>query len=197
MKRQKEHIELIHPEGPQPVGSGSLQEAVSPDLKYDSALDAALIEDTFWEKAWDFLAGRNRAGQIFHKIAVAGIGLATGMNIDPITALLSQPIIQTGATMEFDFNWINLVLIAAGALLGLLTNKGILKGVLAGAADNFEQIIEKAREGREASSPRGRAYSNEELMAIFQEVEDLAMFGYQNIIRRWLAGLFGIRKRKQ
>lgn len=163
--------------------------------KYDSVAEAAIPPKSIWEKAIDFLLGRTKAGQYFHTVAGAIIGIATGVNIDPILEVAHQPLIQYGVPMDFD--WINILFLAVGSGIGMLTKRGVIKGVLADFSAHFEQIIDKAREGRQAASPKGKQYTNAELEAIFQEVEDTALFGYKKLVRGWLAKQFGIRKRNQ
>lgn len=162
---------------------------------------APLLKDSFWEKARDFVMGRTKAGQIFHTIAGAGIGIATGVNADPILSIAHEPVISTtsqiigGSTM--DMNWIELGLMALSAVITFVTARGVVKGFLNELLLEIEDIVSTVKQAREADSEAGKEYSPAEREQIEKEINDAVMLLYKRFVRSWIARLFGLNAKKR
>lgn len=139
------------------------------------------------------LSLRNKTGKTLLGVVGAAAGLLAGIDPAPVIELITEPVIQTQAN-TMDLNLIDIALMAATALVGFFTTRGLAKGLLKNILTELADVIDAARKGREASSPGGKEYTQDELNTIFRETEDVALVLYRKLIRSRIAGWLGIKK---
>lgn len=142
---------------------------------------------TFFTRAKDFVLGRTIPGKTFHAALIAAVGVFTGINIEPLLTLTG------GNPMEMDLNITELILMAVVGLIGFLTSRELVKGLLQEILAEIRDIVEVAQAARDADSPGGKVITPAEKQLILKELDDLIMVLYRRLLRSRIAKLFGVK----
>lgn len=94
-----------------------------------------------------------------------------------------------------DFNLFELISMLVTAIIGFLTARELVKGVLREILEEVEDIVDASAKAKQADSPGGEETTPEEEKLIRKEVDDLIMVLYKRLLRNRIFRLFGIDKR--
>jgi hypothetical protein len=185
----------VDPEGLQdvPEGERTLYEIASEPVDRP--------KKSFWQRPFGrTLRGKNRAGKTIYSVLGLGASMLTGIHIHPVLDALTTPIFQTPITQTptsiptiMHFNWINIIVYLALAVLSFLTTRGLVKGLLEQIVEQIEDTIKEFRKARQASSPGGKEVTDREKELILQKAETVLLTLYKWLIRNRLARWFGLK----